>query len=214
MNQRSLLYLIVLIAAFSACKKEESREAPLSGNTCDYAPYTTGSQFEYQQTGINPVDTFNYVMRVKGDTVVDGSTYRLLRDEETGDFSMFQCRSTVYTQLMSPGSLPDAPAEAVRTNYLYTNIALGGGWSEQMVVTIPGLGDLLMTINYTIVKKGTSKTVLGKEYNNVIGVRMDISVPPIINSEELSTTYYAKGLGLIEMDMEEDTTRLKTYTIR
>lgn len=203
--------LIALIFVMAACGKEQSLEEPYRGNVCDYAPYSQGSVFEYEQTG---VDTFNYTLRVAGDTSLDGEPYILLEDNVSGGFSLFKCGGGAYMQLVDVSSLPNAPQEPIKTVYLRDDLPRGGSWTEVLPLNIPGVGELPLTLRYTIVEKGAAKTVLGKSYTDVIGVQMDVSMPPLITPQVLSTSFFAKGIGLIQADREEDTTRLKAYTIR
>lgn len=214
MKLSRFLGLIVAIALLVSCGKEESLEEPYRGSSCDYAPYTAGSSFEYEQTGGDPADTFQYILEAKGDTVFNGETYLWLEDDASSGFSLFKCGEGKYEQLVDVSSIPYAPADPVKTVYLRDDLPRGGSWIEQLPLTIPGVGDLLLVMQYTIVEKGTNKTVLGKEYSDVIGVQMDVSMPPLIPAQVLSTSFYAKGVGLIQADREEDTTRLVTYTIR
>lgn len=211
MKLRYLPGLIALIVVVAACGKEQSLEGPYRGNVCDYAPYSMGSVFEYEQTG---ADTFNYNLRVAGDTSLDGEPYILLEDNVSGGFSLFRCGGGEYLQLVDVSDLPNAPEEPIKTVYLRDDLPRGGNWTEVLPLNIPGVGELPLTLRYTIVEKGTSKTVLGKEYTDVIGVQMDVSMPPLITPQVLSTSFFAKGVGLIQADREEDTTRLKAYTIR
>lgn len=209
-----LLGLIAAIIVFAACGKEESLEDPYRGNICDYAPYTMGSAFEYEQTGADPADTFHYTLMVNGDTSLDGEPYVWLEDDASGGFSLFRCGSGEYMQLVDVSSLPNAPNELIKTIYLKDDLPRGGVWAEELPLTIPGIGDVSLTMRYTVVEKGTTKVVLGKEYKDVIGVQMDVSMPPLIPAQVLSTCFYAKGVGLVQADREGDTTRLKAYTIR
>ena len=211
-----LRYLPGLIAfvVVAACGKEQSLEGPYRSNVCNYAPYAEGSLFEYEQTGGTPADTIHYTLRASGDTSLDGDPYILLEDDATGGFSLFRCNGGAYMQLVDVSSLPNAPEEPVRTVYLRDDLPRGGSWTETLPLTVPGLGELELTLRYTIVEKGTEKVVLGKEYKDVIGVQMDVSMPPLVTPQVLSTSFFAKGVGLIQADREEDTTRLTAYTIR
>ena len=150
-----LIALVVMVA----CGKEQSLEGPYRGNVCDYAPYSVGSVFEYEQTGS---DTFHYTLRVSGDTSLDGEPYILLEDDALGGFSLFRCGGGAYTQLVDVSSLPNAPQEPVRTVYLRDDLPRGGNWTEVLPLTVPGVGELPLTLRYTIVEKGVRKWCLEK----------------------------------------------------
>lgn len=214
MKSRLLLLSVTVVLLFVSCKKEKSLEGSFKGNTCDYAPYSTGSSFAYQQVIVSLPDTFSFTLLAKQDTALGGELYRVLEDEMTGGVSLFRCGGGDYIQLADISELPGAPTEPVKTTYLKDNVNLGQGWEEQIPVTLPVIGDVVLTVNYTVMQKGTNKTVLGTTYEDVIGVRMEVSAPPFLPPTELSTNYYAKGVGLIQLDTEEDTTRLSAYTIR
>jgi hypothetical protein len=160
-----------------------------------------------------PPGSEDFVLLVKGDSVIGNASYRVLEDDITGDFSLFGCGNGDYVQLLAVTGIPNAPTQPIKTTYLKENVPLGQGWSEDMPITISGLGDFILNIHYTVVQKGSNKTVLGKAYTDVIGVEMEVSVPPFIPPQILSTNYYAKGVGLIELDRVEDTTRLRSYII-
>ncbi len=199
----------------AACKKEKSLEEPVKTGTCDYAPYSTGSTFAYEQVAVGAPDTFKYTMEVKGDSVVGGKTFRVLEaDDGSGSTSLFRCGGGDYIQLADVTELTNAPTELVQTVYLKDNLALGKTWEEEFLINLPIVGEVPLTVTYTIVQRGTAKTVLGTNYKDVIGVRMDISIDPFLPLTELSTNYYAKGVGLIQLDTDSDTTRLRSYTIR
>ncbi|RPD40300.1 hypothetical protein [Chitinophaga barathri] len=214
MKRKPLAAFVISLLIFAACKKETSFEEPFKGNTCDYAPYTTGSVFEYEMVDVATGDTLDYTLRVEGDTVYNGEDFRKLTDDFTGEYSLFRCGGGNYQQLLDVSAIPNAPADPIKTDYLKDNMRLGESWTELLPVTLPVIGDVNINIAYTIIQKGTGKTVLGVQFSEVIGVRMEVSVPPILPPETLTTNYYAKGVGLIQVDRFEDTTYLKTYTIK
>lgn len=210
-----LVAIVIAVGTLASCKKEKSREEPVKTGTCDYAPYTTGSLFEYEQVAAGSPDTVEYTLEVKGDSTVDGKVYRVLEaDGVADDVSLFRCGGGDYIQLADVSGLTGTPLGIVQSVYLKDNVGLGSSWNEKFPVDLPVIGSVDVTVTYTIMQRGTSKTVLGKVYKDVIGVRTEISVEPFLPRTELSTNYYAKGVGLIELDTEEDTTRLISYTIR
>lgn len=206
--------VVMVVTMLAACKKEKSQEEPVVQNTCDYAPYTTGSSFAYQQVAVSSPDTFHYTLQVMGDSTVNGEQFRVLEDDAGSGMSLFRCGGGTYVQVADIAAVSNVPSNVVRTVYLKDNVALGGGWQEQFPINLPIVGDVQLVVDYTIMQKGTSKTVLGTVYKDVIGVRMEVSIPPYLPPTELSTNYYAKGVGLIQLDTDTDTTRLQTYTIR
>jgi hypothetical protein len=209
-----LTAVIVTTVLLAGCRKEKSLEEVAPRNICDYAPYSQGSFFEYELVNVSPTDTLLYTMHVRGDSLINEEEFSLLEDDLTGAISLFRCGNGDYVQLADVSGLSNAPTEPVKTTYLKENLSLGQTWREEIPVTLLVLGDVVLTIDYTIIQKGTGKTVRGVSYKDVMGVRMDVSIPPFLPPTELSTNYYAKGLGLIQADTDSDTTRLKSYTIR
>lgn len=212
--KRKPLALVFSILLFAACKKEKSFEEPFKPNYCDYAPYSTGSVFTYEMTDVLSGDTMEYTLRVEGDTMYNNEPFRKLTDDLTGEYSLFRCGSGNYEQLLDVSAIPNAPPDPIKTLYLKDGLRPGESWEEQIPVTLPVIGDVNITLTYTIIQKGTSKTVLAETFSDVIGVRMEVSAPPVLPPETLSVSYYAKGVGLIQVDRFEDTTRLKSYTIQ
>ncbi|MBO9152781.1 hypothetical protein ACFOTA_11225 [Chitinophaga sp. GCM10012297] len=213
MKRRPLAALFITILLLAACKKESSLEEPFKPNYCDYAPYSTGSVFSYEMADVLTGDTLAYTLRVEGDTTYNNEPFRKLTDDFTGEYSLFRCGGGNYEQLLDVSAIPDAPPDPIKTVYLKDDLRLGEHWEELIPVSLPVIGDVNITITYTIIQKGTSKTVLAETFSDVIGVRMEVSVPPVLPPETLMVNYYAKGVGLIQVDRFEDTTRLKSYTI-
>lgn len=210
MKVRWLLAAAVL--AFSACKKEKSEERPYKGNVCDYAPYTNGSSFTFYNIS-STGDTTIYTLEGKGDSLLNGQAWAVLQEQIGGDKTLFRCGNGDYEQLADFSFIPGGPADPVRSIYLRESVNLGGSWTETILVDLPVIGKVNLTLTNTIMQKGTSKTVLGQRFENVIGVRTDFSVPPILPAETLVTRYYAKGVGMIQADTDQDTAVIFSYSI-
>ncbi|MGX5818260.1 hypothetical protein ACWKWU_08705 [Chitinophaga lutea] len=213
--KRMLLPVASLIVLSTlSCKKETSLETPPASNVCDYAPYTVGSEFSYEMVDNASSDTLRFGLRALKDSIIDKKPHRVLEDDLTGELSFFRCGGGSYYQVAPITGIPNVPDTVIASLYLKDNAALGSSWEEEVLIDLPPIGQIPLTLSYTIIQKGTSKTVLGKRFDNVIGVRMDISLPPLLPAEEISTNYFAKGVGLIEVDTPADTTRIASYTIK
>lgn len=209
---KTRLILAVAALSFTACKKEKSAEDPFKGNTCDYAPYSNGALFSYK-TVDGSADTLAFSLTAVGDSVINGETWRVLQDVDDGTEALFRCGNGDYQTYADFSGIPGAPPDPLRTTYLRESVSLGGSWTETVLVDLPPLGQVNVTLTHTIMQKGTAKTVFGQRFENVIGVRTEASVPPVIPSETLYTNYFAKGVGLVQSDTPEDTTYIASYNI-
>ncbi|MET6999140.1 hypothetical protein [Chitinophaga defluvii] len=104
----------------------------------------------------------------------------------------------------------------IKTTFLKDNVAVGTSRADTISITISSVTQSAV-LRYTITEKDAVKNVYGQEFKPVIGVKLDALVllagtPVPVGT--ISTNYYAKGAGLIQVDRETDTTRLKSYTIR
>lgn len=208
---KARLLLAAAVVALSACTKEKSKESPNKGATCDYAPYFTGASFSYNTVN-ETEDTLRYTLLVKGDTLIGGQPWRVLEDEGTGEKSLFRCGGGEYETMADLSEIPGAPTDPLKTVYLRENLAPGGTWTETVAVDIPILGKVNVTLTHTIMQKGAPKTTkLGQTFEDVVGVRTDASLPPVYPPQTIYTNYYAKGVGLIQLETETDTTYITSY---
>jgi hypothetical protein len=96
------------------------------------------------------------------------------------------------------GSFSVPGLSGVEELYLKDNQPVNAIWSTSQSVTVPNVPfPLTANLGYSIKSKGESKTVNGKQYANVIYVRLDITVIGFgtIGGGDF---YYAEGVGLIE----------------
>ena len=203
------------VIAFSSCDKDVSEEygqlpgtAFVSGsgltNTsnckdCVYYPVCSGSVYHYSDTsaaspsGTTSDFTFQYVK----DSVIEGKTYQKING--TGQQNaFFNCTSGVSTSLILNGTTSGGSTlPYVKVTALKANEAVGATWSD----IINNAGGQPATYTYTIVSKGTARTVAGHAYADVIHVheQTTIDVPGIgVIPAGQSEYYFAKGTGLIE----------------
>ncbi|WP_341841997.1 hypothetical protein [Chitinophaga caseinilytica] len=208
---KARLLLAVAVLAFSACTKEKSKETPIKGTTCDYAPYFTGATFSYNMVD-GSTDTLRYTLLVKGDSMISGQPWRVLEDVDMGDKSLFRCGGGEYETMADFSDIPGAQADKFHTVYLRDNLPPGGSWTESVLVDIPILGKVNVTVTHTIIQKGAPKTTKqGQTFDDVIGVRTEASVPPVYPAQEIFTNFYAKGVGLIQLESPTDTTYITSY---
>ncbi|NIG52354.1 hypothetical protein [Chitinophaga sp. Cy-1792] len=180
---------------------------------CEYAPYTQGSAFTYLNINQSQ-DSTTYTLTVNGDTTINGNNYRKLGDDSV--FMCSGCTDGTYTQVASLLSFDGYTASDLRITYLKDFLPLGSTWSDTINVTNNGISTTAY-LQYTITEKGTSRVVNGIAFTDVIAVQMDASASVLSSTMPigtLSTSYYARGVGLIEADQAQDTTRLIKYNIK
>lgn len=179
---------------------------------CSYAPYKIGSSFNYQIVNVASNDTFLYTIDVKRDTLLNGIRYAVLNSGTTEQY--INCNNNgVYSVYEPAVILPNYQTSAGIRRFLYDYKELGGTWSDTINLINAGQKQTGL-LQYTVLEKGTSKTVLGKVYTDVIGVRQDAAL--LINGKvyplnTIATYYYSPGVGYIETDNATDTIRIKSY---
>jgi hypothetical protein len=208
-------YLLLSVIAGAlllwACKKEKSREGTPPPSTCSYAPYKDGAVYNFQQ--VKDEDTSTFALTVTGDTTVGGKKFKKLHTDTATTYD--RCENGTYYQLVRNVTIDDYTADSILSIYLKDAEMLGGTWSDTTKVR-KGSEEQDVILKYTIHQKGISKTVLGKDYPDVIVVKVDALVRVLgnwVNFGALAITYYAKDVGMIEIDREKDTTRLVSYDI-
>ncbi len=202
-----------------ACKKEKSREGeppttPPSTSNCGYAPYTNGSVYNFENVNANTSDTTFFTVTITGDSVINGETYKKLSTDTATTYD--RCDNGNYRQLVKGISYQGFTADSVMTTYLKDNVPAGSTWSDTVEVKDGGIAQDVY-LNYTITQKGINKRVYDLDYTEVIVVRLSASTKILgqtINLGTLATNYYAKDIGLVQIDQAEDTTRLRSYNIQ
>jgi hypothetical protein len=144
--------------------------------------------------------------------MISGQPWRVLEDVDMGDKSLFRCGGGEYETMADFSEVTGAPTDKFHTVYLRDNLPPGGSWNETIAVDIPVLGKVNVTVTHTIIQKGSPKTTKqGQTFEDVIGVRTEASVPPVYPAREIFTNFYAKGVGLIQLESQTDTTYITSY---
>lgn len=215
-NRYFLIAILFAATLLFSCSKEMSREgdgALPPTSTCDYAPYTTGSSFSYMNVN-SAKDTIRYTFTVSGDTTINGNVYKIVGNDSV--FTCSSCKDGIYTQIASILTFQGYSADDLKLTYLKDNVAAGTTWRDTITVSNGGASTSGI-LEFTVTQKGVTKTVNGKDYAEVIAVRMD-AYALILNNPvsvgTISTSYYGKGIGLIEADQLHDTTTMLSYTLQ
>ena len=201
-----------------ACKKEVSRESaapPPVASTCSYAPYTAGSTYDFVNTNSsNPLDSNFFTVTVTGDSTINGLTFRKLSSDTATTYDRCDGNGNYY-QMVKGISFEGYSADSVVTLYLKDNVNAGASWNDTATVK-KGTDEQKVMLTYTVTQKGGQKTVAGLDFTNVITVTLSASVKFLGTTIPLgiiATNYYAEGIGLIEIDQQDDTARLLKYNI-
>ncbi|GAA0531677.1 hypothetical protein [Chitinophaga japonensis] len=200
-----------------ACKKEKSREgdAPLPPvSTCGYAPYTDGSVYNYENVNAQTSDTTRFTVTVTGDSLISGISYKKLASDTATTYN--RCDNGSYYQMVKGISFEGYTADSVMSIYLKDNVAIGSSWTDTVVVR-DGADEQTVILTYSITQKGATKRVYDLDFTDVIAVKLDASVRILgtpVSLGTLVTNYYAEGVGLIQADQAQDTTRLRSYNIQ
>ncbi|MBV8254612.1 MAG: hypothetical protein JO154_18570 [Chitinophaga sp.] len=196
-----------------SCSKEMSTENDSPSSSCSYAPYTQGSSFTYLNVNQSN-DSTSYTLTVNGDTTINGNVYRKIGDDKV--FMCSGCANGIYTQIASILSFEGYTASDLRLTYLNDFLPVGSSWTDTIAATNNGATSTAV-LQYTIMGKGGNRMVNGKGYTDVITIQTDASATvmnTILPLGTISTSYYAKGVGLIETDQAQDTTKLVGFTIK
>jgi len=205
--------IMLCVLMLISCSKEMSTEEGEVNSKCDYAPYTQGSTFTYLNVSTGG-DSTQYTLTVNGDTTINGNVYRKLGDSTA--FMCSNCTDGVYTQIASILSFDGYTASDLRLTYLKDFLPAGSTWSDTITVSAGGISTRAL-LQYTIVQKGSNKVVNGHDYTDVIGIQIDASATTASATLPVGTVavnYYARGIGLIESDQAQDTTRLVNFNIK
>ena len=180
--------LLIAIVFFTGCSKDDS--AGGSTAAADFGPLTANSTWTYQN---NPGSSFT-VTATNRDTVALGKTYRVLLNSSGSNLYLGKSGSAYYRF----GSIGDLGLPAVEELYLKDDQPVNATWQMTQAFTAPGIPlPLTANLNYSLKEKGATRMVSGKTFNNVIKVRLDLSIVGL-GSIGGGDFYYAEGVGLIE----------------
>lgn len=205
--------LIIIVLIIAGCKKSSTQ--PVVDNTPDYSPMTAGSTWTYE---LNTGQTYTLTATNK-DTVAAGRTYKVF----TNSAGPNAYRNKSVNEYYRFGIIEGVNANGFEELYLKDNQDVNGLWQTVQTVNVPGIPlPLIATLKYTIAEKGISRTVNGKNYANIIHIRMDVSVANY-GSIGGGDFYYANKVGLIEdallltaqgQVLTNTSEKLITYTIK
>lgn len=189
-----------------ACVKNHSFENGMLPNpngsnftgckSCRYLPWCDGSVYTYIDSAAGGINTTTTTLSIVSDTIIGTATYsKTLFDGQTYYHNCTNDISSIIGIHM-PG-FGGSTIPQTKNVVLRANANVGATWSD---VNDGGNG-VVNTTNYAIANMGTTRTVVGVLYSDVIQVSQSTSTSvPGIGTSIVSTGdyYYAKGVGLIE----------------
>ena len=192
--------IFLSVLAISCSKDGDDEDTTPAEN---YLHTTAGSTWNYRTVdNANPGPPEDYTRTsTSRDTTINGKTYHIYTNSASGE-SEYNGKSGndyfIYQAL---------PAELGGTNeenlYLKAGAAVNASWNQTYPIDVSGFSINAVVTN-KIVEKGTSKTVNGVAYTNVIHVKTDIAITGIPPGLVTFTTdihqYYAPRVGLIQSD--------------
>lgn len=203
---KKLLYLFTAsLLLFVGCKKEDDTSNSTAEN---YLPNSAGSNWTYKvTTGGTVQSTVKYTVSNR-DTTAAGKTYRVI-EGNNGTNQYYAKQSSDYFNFRS------VSGQGLELLFLKDNVAVNGTWNTSQTLTgltgLPGgITSANILIAYTIKEKGTTKTVSGTTYNNVIKVEAVLSAGASILTLPLGTAefYFSKGVGIVESTIALNNTTL------
>jgi hypothetical protein len=220
----TLTAALLALVFFTSCEKDVSDESLTLSNgvitngtvlggggtanlnnckNCIYYPVCSGSVYNYSDTsngsGIGVANSFT-LLYVK-DTTIENKVYQKMTGAGQQN-TYFNCTAGVSTTIVLNGVTQGGTTlPYVKITTLKANEPVGASYSD--VITNQGQD---ATYTYTIVSKGSPRTVAGRTYSDVIHVHQQITVDflgTIVPSGQ-SEYYFAKGVGLIESISTDD----------
>lgn len=202
---KKFLIPALCLLVFSQCKKDD---APTPSG--DYLPLTVGTNWTYVSNGVSSKLTVT-----SKDTVAMGRTYKVVSNNNGPNQYHGKSGSDYFRFATFQGFLPNGVEEL----YLKSDQNVNGTW--QIVVNVMfGTVPVPVTAKYTIVEKGTTKNVQGKNYTDVVHVVLALS--SALGNNGGGDFYYAKGIGMISSTLtimvpgssQTNTTELTAYEIK
>lgn len=227
-----ILTLFVTTFLFISCQSDATDENDSKDSTGDYWPMAIGNQW------VSSLGGNEYTMKIISSENVEGHTYYKF-DQFVGvgegitsrtSYSMRKDKRNYYIKMnkvsFEQGSITGeitAYEFLLLKDYLDVNKSWTGHYSYRTTYNLPNVPPLNTAVDYTgtILEKGTSLTVKGVKYNDVIKFRISQKTTDMVVASGEVKTYtsdvdywVAKNIGIIKMATKEGTTELVSYTLK
>jgi hypothetical protein len=226
MKSKFLALIAITALCFTACKKDVSvipvDEEVKLGDT--YQPFTRDSKWIYYSVTHIP-GTLNQT-RVETNTITmngmlylfDQKEYHIAKSSSSLDPNLTDVFLGLNNGIYSTRETDDASGQSFEMPYLNPDVASGTSWIT--AVNLIGVA-IQMQLKTTVMEKGISRLVKGKNYENVIHSQVEVQYK--INNAFQTMFYYdfyvAKGIGMIAFYTRTPTadltsSELTSYTIK
>lgn len=210
---KNIFTLVLIGLLFYSCKKKQENPTVIPiGNSNSYQPSTVGSFWVYplDSTSFDQLDT---IQATTQDTVIEGSTYRVFvsqKGNKKSYFRKFEDKYYQYNFKMNVSNLSDSlntllgNVKSVKLLYLKDNLKVGDTWYDEF-----SNNSFNFRLVYTVVENGSTKTVNGVAYNDVVGIHAALFQTVFLMGMPLNglsyskveksdfTSYYANNVGMI-----------------
>ncbi|MCU0322116.1 MAG: hypothetical protein MUE72_06825 [Chitinophagaceae bacterium] len=192
---KKILYLFsASLLILGGCKKDDAT----TSTTENYLPNSVGSNWTYKITTAGSTQsTVKYTVSSR-DTSAVGKSYTVI----TGNNGTNQYYTRIGSDYYNFRTLSGQGLELL---FLKDNLAVNGAWNTSQTINgltgLPGgITSANVLINYVIKEKGTTRTVSGTTYNNIIKVEATLSAGVSLLTLPLGTAefYFSKGVGIVE----------------
>ena len=207
--------LSAIVLLISCSKDDPASNTPAADK---YQSITTGNKWIYDVTTNPGTPTQSTVPDTVTTTATDTSvtlsgssrTYRIFK-HSNGDISDYYNISGYFENGTFIGSdyyryqKIDLNGTFLQIEDLYLRDykPLNSNWSQTLNLNLPGFPFAVpVTVTNTIIEKGSSRTVNGTAYTDVIAIKTDITSSGLPAGTIVTDikTYYAKKVGMIEAD--------------
>jgi len=214
---KKIFYLLGMVFLLASCQKElnyttivnigngsGTTDTTGSGTTtsnckaCTYFPLCNGSRYIYNDTTPGGTatlvsDTFKLIK----DTLIKGKTFQKIYQPSAKGNSYYNCTDGATTLNVYNTSSSVGVIDVISIVPLRANAAVNEVWKDTI---LNGLGQTVI-YTYTMKAKGSSRTVNGQSFSDVLYVYLEVGILApgfgylLTNKNDY---YYAKGVGLIE----------------
>jgi hypothetical protein len=197
---KKIFYTILAASALflGACKKDDDNNP---GGNDTYQPFSVGSEWTYRNEftfgQVTDVDTTTSVMSAVTKTLNNKVFHLVLEGQgEDADSTFVGYNNNVYSTLM----YDEATGEDLELAYFDASKAAGQSWTSAFTYQ-DGEDTINAQLKSTIVEKGISKSILNKNYKDVIHSKIEVQIKTGNTWTTVSTFefYAAKNIGIIGM---------------
>lgn len=216
-----VLMLLLIVSTTYSCKKDNNNDDDTGivdlkvlnngVTTCEYAPFTLGSTFVYEQTSGTLSQEATWT--AESEETIDGKTYvKVSGFGGLSDEVFFNCESGVYNFIAKNAQTVVGDMDLV---YMKEDVPINTTWGNMINQSALGI-DYTTRYEWTYAGTQDSRVVNGVTYNDILHIHLDAYTtangPEILFSQD--EYYWAKGIGLIEKVGTTANFKLISYNIQ